>query len=95
VRSPGQSTLFDRTEKPSSVAIRWSVSVAGVRHPPTATLPLAVAQARAAVLAGYRAVIVGSDGCAADVRHDDGFLVIPFGSATWPSLVRRLLDEHG
>ena len=93
--SPGQSSLFELQTMAPPQPVRWLVSVAGVRRLPTTSLPLAVAQARAAALAGYRAVIVGSDGCAADVRHDDGFHVIPFGSATWPGLVRRLLDEHG
>ena len=91
----GQPRLFV-SEPDAKAIVRWSVSVAGRRHLPTTSLPLAVAQARAAALGGYRAVIVGTDGCAADVHHDEaGFRVIPFGSAAWPGHVRRLLDEHG
>jgi len=91
----GQPTLFGG-ERNAKAVVRWSVSVAARRHLPTTSLPLAVAQARVAALGGYRAVIVGTDGCAADVSHDEaGFRVIPFGSAAWPGHVRRLLDEHG
>lgn len=91
----GQTRLFGG-EPSDKAAVRWSVSVVGRRHLPTKSLPLAVAQARAAALGGYRAVIVGSDGSAADVRHDEaGFRVVPFGSAVWPGHVRRMLDEHG
>jgi hypothetical protein len=95
VRFPYQASLFGPQATAVRTRVRWRVSVCGVRQEATPSLALAVAQARAAALAGYRAVIVGRDGCAADVRHDGGFLVITFGSADWPGVVRRLLDQHG
>jgi hypothetical protein len=44
----------------------------------------------------HRAVIVASDGSAAEIRHvDAGFIVYPLGLAPWLELCRRLLTEHG
>jgi hypothetical protein len=57
---------------------------------------MAVAQARAAAMAGGRVEIVAIDGSAVDVEHFDGrFVVTPWGAASWPSRCERLLVEHG
>ena len=64
--------------------------------PVAASLALATAQARAAVIDGRTAAIVSSDGTVARVTRDaDGFVVTPWGPAPWPFRCQRLLIEHG
>jgi hypothetical protein len=93
----GQRTLFGGEVEPAIGPVRFSVSVYGRRRPWSPLLPLVVAQARAAALAGYRAMILGTDGCAVEVRRGvDGFLVTPdHPGVGWSDQTRRLLDEHG
>ncbi|MGH9155776.1 MAG: hypothetical protein ACRD1K_08105 [Acidimicrobiales bacterium] len=65
--------------------------------PPTASLALAAAQARAVVMAGGRALIFDDDGTAAAVvRTTEGFQIVALDqSAGWPETVRRVLSRHG
>ncbi|MEW6470686.1 MAG: hypothetical protein AB1679_00240 [Actinomycetota bacterium] len=94
----GQLHLFGSPPTgPHAVALRFRVSAPGRRQPATASLALAVARARAAAMAGHRAVILGSDGTVAVVRPapNGGFVVIGHGPGSWPDQCRRLLDAHG
>jgi hypothetical protein len=60
----GQQVLFGEPSAPPVGTMRFALSLIGRRCPWSSSLPLVVAQARAAALAGYRAVILGTDGCA-------------------------------
>jgi hypothetical protein len=93
---PGQVSLFSQIERTAAEPMRYRVGTAGHRGPAVSSLPLATAQARALALQQHRAVIVASDGSAAEVRHHEtGFIVRPLGPAPWLELCRRLLTEHG
>ena len=76
---------------------RFRVRAAGGPFGPVlSSLAMAVAQARAAALAGGRVEIVAIDGSAVEVERLDGrFVVTPWGAASWPSRCERLLVEHG
>ena len=64
--------------------------------PPTPSLALAVAQARAVAVGGRRAVIVADDGTAAAVTHGPtGFHIATADDARWPDTVRHVLVNHG
>lgn len=91
----GEPRLFAASE--DVLAERFRVRVAGGSFGPVlSSLAMAVAQARAAALAGGRVEIVAMDGSAVAVEHLDGrFVVTPWGAASWPSHCERLLVEHG
>ena len=64
--------------------------------PPTASLPLAIAQARAAAAVSGAAVILRIDGTTAAVTAStDGFQIVALDPAGWPETVRRVLSRHG
>jgi hypothetical protein len=95
----GQQTLFGEPPRRPVAAVRFTVSVFGQRRPWSTSLPLIVAQARAASLRGHRAVVMATDGAAVEVRHQaDGFLVTAVPASAlppWADHARRLLVEHG
>ena len=95
----GQQMLFGEPPAGTSGAVRFAVSVFGRRCPWSTSLPLVVAQARAASLRGHRAVVMATDGAAVEVRHlADGFLVTAAPASAMPSWgdhARRILVEHG
>ena len=76
--------------------VRWRARVDGSDGPVTACLGLVIGHAVAAVTAGRRVEIVGSDGTVAALRCDDvGVVVTPCGPAMWPVRVQRLLADRG
>ncbi len=91
----GEPRLFPAVD--NAVVERFRVRVAGgLFGPVQSSLAMAVAQARAAALAGGRVEIVAVDGSAVVVDRRDGrFVVTPWGAASWPSRCERLLAEHG
>lgn len=91
----GEPRLFPAVD--DVVVERFRVRVAGGSFGPVlSSLAMAVAQARAAALAGGRVEIVAIDGSAVVVDRRDGrFVVSPWGAASWPSRCERLLVEHG
>lgn len=89
----GQRRLFDAD---GGSARRYRVTDGAACGPPTPSLALAVAQARAVALAGARAVIVADDGTAAAVTHGaEGFHIATADDARWPQTVRHVLIRHG
>lgn len=77
-------------------AERFRVSDGAAWGPATASLPLAVAQARAVALAGGRALVFADDGTAAVVTHGaDGFEIATDDDTRWPQTVRQVLSRHG
>ncbi|MCU0267312.1 MAG: hypothetical protein MUF83_01560 [Acidimicrobiales bacterium] len=90
----GQPRLFP-TMGDGPVRFRLRID-GGALGPVVASLSLATAQARAAVVAGHGVEIVSFDGTVAAVRWaEGGFRVTPCGPASWPDRCARLLDEHG
>lgn len=91
----GEPRLFPAVD--DAVVERFRVRVGGGSFGPVlSSLAMAVAQARAAALAGGRVEIVAIDGSAVVVDRRDGrFVVTPWGAASWPSRCERLLVEHG
>lgn len=94
----GQRLLLGGVEA-SAGPTRFTVSVFGCRRAWSTAFALVVAEARGVAVAGQRAVILGSDGTAAEVRAGPGggFLVDPGPEPhpAWADQVRRLLAEHG
>jgi len=89
-----QRRLFaDASDRPAG---RFRVSNGIAWGPSTASLALAVAQARAVAVAGGRALIFADDGTAAVVTHGaGGFDIATTDEARWPNTVRIVLSRHG
>ena len=91
----GEPRLFAIEGEPSVERFRMRTDD-GPFGPVLASLVLAAAQARAAVLDGRRVEIASIDGTVAAVERAGGrFVVTPRGPASWPSRCERLLVEHG
>lgn len=89
----GQRRLFAAEEAGPR---RYRVTDGTRWGPPTPSLALAVAQARAVAVDGRRAVIAADDGTAAAVTHGPaGFHIATADDARWPETVRHVLVNHG
>jgi len=92
----GQSQLFPGGQAPGG-ARRYRVFDCSTWGPPTTSLTLATAQARAVALTGRSALVWSDDGGGVTVtRTSPGtFDVAVYGTPTWAGLCRTLLDRHG
>lgn len=91
----GEARLFAIESEPSVERFRMRTDD-GPFGPVLASLVVAAAQARAAVLDGRRVEIASIDGTVAAVERAGGrFVVTPRGPASWASRCERLLVEHG
>jgi len=90
----GQRRLFGADD--GAAPRRYRVTDGTRWGPPTPSLALAVAQARAVAVDGRRGVIVADDGTAAIVtRGPAGFHIATADDARWPETVRHVLVNHG
>lgn len=94
--SPEQCVLFGGTAGVGP--LRFTVSIYARRRW-SSSFVLAIAEARAAALAGHRPVVIASDGTSAEVRFDaaGGFAVAPgsLSHPSWAAQARQLLADHG
>ena len=90
----GQVPLF--LEEAAETARRYRVFDGATWGPATASLPLAVAQARAVALAGHRAVLWAHDGSGVTLTWGGpGFALVAHGVASWAMQCRSLLERYG
>jgi hypothetical protein len=90
----GQAPLFVADAADGSR--RYRVFNGATWGPATTSLTLAVAQARAVVLTGRRALVWADDGTGVSLTHGRlGFALNADGPVTWAAQCRFLLDRHG
>lgn len=92
----GQSQLFPEGQGPGGPR-PYRVFDCSTWGPPTMSLTLATAQARAVALTGRSALIWSDDSCGVTVTRTAAgrFEVAVYGAAPWAELCRTLLDRHG